>query len=234
MNMETNVSTPSGARESIGRYTAKAYLWMFLGLVITFVVSLITIDTGLFFYLYGTFDIWCIIVLAVVEIALVLILSTRLKKLSVAAATTLFLIYAVINGLTFSSIFVVYEVTSIIWTFAAAAAMYGVMGAWGYFTKQDLSSWRKVLLFGLLGLIFMGVLGLFMNLSSLELIISFVGVAIFLGFTAYDTQKIKAFYAYFSEDTAMLKKASIISALELYLDFINLFLYLLRIFGKKN
>lgn len=235
MNMETNSpnATYQMGGESIGRYTAKTFLWMFLGLAITFGVSMLSMHTGLLYYIFSM-GMGLIIALALLEIVLVIVLSARIQKISPTAAKALFIGYAVLNGLTFSSIFIIYEVASIVYTFAAAAAMFGIMGAWGYFTKQDLSGWRKVLLFGLVGLIVMAVLGLFLNLSQIELIISFIGVAIFLGFAAYDTQKIKAFYAHFSGDEVMLQKASIISALQLYLDFINLFLYLLRIFGKRN
>lgn len=218
--------------ETLARYTAKTYLWMFLGLVISFAAAYGFMISGL--YLSMLMNDTIIFLLCLVEIILVMVLAARIKKMSVAGATIMFLLYALINGITLTSLFYVFEISSLIWIFAATAGMFGIMGAWGYFTKQDLSGWRKVLMFGLIGLIIMGVLGLFLNLGSLDLIVCLVGVAVFLGFTAYDTQKIKALYHFYESDPVMLRKASIFSALQLYLDFINLFLYLLRLFGRRK
>ncbi len=217
---------------SLGRYAAKTYLLMFVGLVVTFAVSLIVMYTGWIYQLAANMGIW--LTLLLLEVVTVIILSASIAKLKPAAAGVLFMLYAILNGVTLSALLVYFEAGSAMIIFAVTAAVFGIMAIWGYTTKQDLSGWRKVLLFGLLGLIIMAVLGLFLNLSQLEMIISFAGVAVFLGFTAYDTQKMKKLYEVYQNQPEILNKASIISALQLYLDFINLFIYLLRLFGKRN
>lgn len=218
---------------SLGKYTAKTYLWMFFGLAITFIISMITISSpSMLKLVYGTRVICWIILL--VEVVLVIALTAAVNKISVGTARVMFLIYSAINGLTFSSVFLAYNVVQCIYMFAVSAVIFGIMGVFGYVTKQDLSSWRKVLMFGLLGLLVVALLGLFLDLSGISLLINLAGVAVFLGFAAYDTQKIKAFYYGFQYDSAMLKKAAVISALQLYLDFINLFLYILRLFGGNG
>lgn len=217
---------------SLGRYAAKTYLLMFVGLVVTFAVSLIVMYTGWIYQLAANMGIW--LTLLLLEVVTVIILSASIAKLKPAAAGVLFMLYAILNGVTLSALLVYFEAGSAMIIFAVTAAVFGIMAIWGYTTKQDLSGWRKVLLFGLLGLIIMAVLGLFLNLSQLEMIISFAGVAVFLGFTAYDAQKMKKLYEVYQNQPEILNKASIISALQLYLDFINLFIYLLRLFGKRN
>ena len=217
---------------SLGRYAAKTYLLMFVGLVVTFAVSLIVMYTGWIYQLAANMGIW--LTLLLLEVVTVIILSASIAKLKPAAAGVLFMLYAILNGVTLSALLVYFEAGSAMIIFAVTAAVFGIMAIWGYTTKQDLSGWRKVLLFGLLGLIIMAVLGLFLNLSQLEMIISFAGVAVFLGFTAYDTQKMKKLYEVYQNQPEILNKASIISALQLYLDFINLFIYLLRLLGKRN
>ena len=220
-------------QESLGRYTAKTYLWMFAGLGVTFLVAVALAATGLMERLVLTAPgvMWGVII---AELVVVIVLSARLKKISAGGATAMFFLYAALTGFTFALIFLSYEVTSAIAMFGVTALVFGIMGAWGYLTKQDLSGWGKVLLFGLIGLLLVTIVNLFMNNSTMEIILSYVGVILFLAYTAYDTQKIKAYYFSFQGDTAMLKKASIISALQLYLDFINIFLYLLRLFGSRK
>lgn len=230
---QTTGQTMGGARDTIAVYAAKTYLWMFLGMLVTFGVSWGVIASGLIYQMlaraYGM-----MFVLMIAQLVLVVVLAARITKLSPGAATGLFFGYAALNGVTLSTVFLIYEVTGALIVLGVTAVLFGIMGAWGYFTKQDLSRWGRVLMFGLLGLVIVGVLGLFLNFSGIERIVCFVGVAVFLGFTAYDTQKIKAFYAAFAHDPAMLRRASILSALQLYLDFINLFLYLLRLFGRRR
>lgn len=227
---------PSEARKSalsVGKYTAKTYLWMFLGLAVTFIISMITISSpSMLKLVYGTRAACWIILL--VEIIIVIALTASINKISAGAARVLFLVYSAINGITFSSVFLTYNVAECVYIFAVSAVIFGIMGVFGYVTKQDLSSWRKVLMFGLFDLILVALLSFFLNLSGMSLLINLAGVAVFLGFAAYDTQKIKAFYYGFQYDPVMLKKASVISALQLYLDFINLFLYVLRLFGGNG
>jgi len=213
-------------RMSLGRYTA-------IGLVVTFAASWFAIQSGLLYSLLAA-NPALLYVFIIAELLVVIWLSARIQKLSVGAATALFFFYAILNGLTLSVIFLVYEMASAILLFAVTAGVFGIMAAWGYATKQDLSSWRKILVFGLLGLALFWLLSLFINLTFLETAVCYIGVLLFLGMTAYDTQKIKTYYYALQSDPAMLKKASIISALSLYLDFINLFLYLLRLFGRRR
>jgi len=223
----------AAAAEPLARYTAKTFLWMFLGLAITFGTAVFLGQTGLIVRMLMRMP-SAIYILPIAQIAVVLILSLALKKLSPGAATALFLLYALLTGVTFSTLLLVFEAYSAMLVFGVTAVVFAIMAVWGFVTKQDLSSWRKVLFFALIGLVLVSLLGLFINLSGLEKIICYVGVIVFLGYTAYDTQKIKVYYYSFQGDAALLKKASIISALGLYLDFINLFLYLLRLFGRRS
>lgn len=232
MNDVINPNQPLGGAESVGKYTAKTFMWMFLGLLTTFLISFGGYMTGLVFYVFAVP--YAYLILGGAELIVVVVLSARINKLSVGAARGLFFAYAVLNGIVFSAYFLLFEMPSLIFVFAITAAYFGIMAAVGYFTKVDLSGLRPFLMCGLLFLVAFWFLSMFMNLGSMERIVSFIGVAIFLAFTAYDTQKIKAYHAAYSGDTAMLQKASIFSALQLYLDFINLFLYLLRFFGKRS
>lgn len=223
--------------ETVGRYTAKAFLWMFLGLLVTFGVAVgVAMDIyaqGVFYTMFSISGFHLILLVA--ELAVVIWLSARINKISVSTARVLFLVYAMLNGIVFSAYFILFRMTSLILVFAATALYFGVVAAYGYLTKADLSGLRTILVSGLIFLIIFGVISLFLPFSnSLERLICLVGIAIFLGFTAYDTQKIKAMYWRFSGDPAMLQKASIFSALQLYLDFINLFLYLLRFMGRNR
>ena len=174
------------------------------------------------------------IILLVAEVALVMILAACIQKLSVGAARALFIGYAILNGVVFSVYFLLFELTSLILIFAMTALYFGVFALYGHCTKRDLSGLRPILVGGLIFLLVVGLLSMFLPLGALDRIICLIGVAIFLGFTAYDTQKIKSFYAYYSTDGAMLEKASVFSALQLYLDFVNIFLYLLRFMGKRK
>ncbi len=223
-------------QESLSRYTAKTFGIMFLGLLVTFGIAwfLARTRTGIMLLANALDAIpWIHFAILIAELVVVIAMSAMIKKLSPAAAAACFFIYSVLTGMTFSLIFIAYEVTSLVLVFAFTALYFGGMAVFGYLTKIDLSRLRTILVGGLIVLIVVNLLMLFIpGLEVLDRVMCTVGVVIFLAFTAYDTQKIKAYYYGFQGDDAMLKKASIISALELYLDFINLFLYLLRIFGK--
>lgn len=219
--------------ESIGSYTAKTFLWMFLGLLTTFAIALLGYLTGsiLYVFMIPYFH----IVLLVAELAVVLILSAKIQTLHVGTARVLFFAYAVLNGIVFSAYFLIFDMASLVFVFGMTSLYFGGMAVYGHVTKADLSCLRPVLLGGLIFLVIFAVLSLFLPIGgTLDRIVCLAGVAIFLGFTAYDTQKIKAYYAVYQGDEAMLARASIFSALQLYLDFINLFLYLLRFLGKKK
>lgn len=219
--------------ETIGRYTAKAFMWMFLGLLVTFGVAMLSYATLLVYYIFTIPYAPFILLLA--EIAVVWILAGRIHKISVGAARGLFFLYAVLNGVVFSAYFVMFEVPSLILAFGATALYFGGMAIFGYCTKADLSKLRPILIGGLIFLIAFWLLSAFIpGLGVFERGICLIGIVIFLAFTAYDTQKIKAYYAAYQGDGEMLKKASIFSALDLYLDFVNIFLYLLRFLGKRK
>lgn len=219
---------------SLGRYTARTFLRMALGLLITFVVSVFWYYSDMTWHAYHAIPYFQIIVL-VAELAVVIGMSAMLQKISPAAAMACFLVYSVLTGITFSTYFYIYDAASLTLIFGATALYFGGMAVFGYLTNIDLSRIRSVLLGGLIFLIIANVAMLFIpGLAVADRVICTVGVVIFLAYTAYDTQKIRTFYQAFSGDEVMLKKASIISALQLYLDFINLFLYLLRLFGKRR
>ena len=220
------------AGESIDAYTSKTFFWMFLGLLTTFGVAFFGYATGTILYVLAIP--YAHILLLVAELAVVIFLSVRLHKLHVGAARALFFAYAALNGVFFSAYFLIFSMLSLILIFAMTAVYFGAMALYGYFTKTDLSRLRPILVGGLIFLIVCGLLSLFIPLGMLDRVVCLIGIAIFLGFTAYDTQKIGALYAYYRSDGEMLEKASIFSALQLYLDFVNIFLYLLRFLGKRK
>ncbi len=223
-------------QESLSHYTAKTFGTMFLGLLVTFVVAWLLAYPGQDLLVNTLINApWVQLVVLVAQLVVVLAMSAMIKKLSPAAAAACFLVYSVLTGLTFSLFFVAYEVPTLALVFGFTALYFGGMAIFGYLTKIDLSRLRTVLVGGLIAIIIFNLLMLFIpRLQVADRIMCTLGVILFLAFTAYDTQKINAYYYGFQGDDSMLKKASIISALELYLDFINLFLYLLRIFGKSK
>ena len=211
----------------------KTYLWMTMALVITgltaFVVATNSAITS-FLNLHHQV-IW---VLFFAELALVIGINAAINKISLSVATLMFIAYAALNGVTFSSLFYVYTAGSLAATFLITAGTFGAMSAFGFFTKVDLSSIGKILLMALIGLIIATVVNIFVESSALEMILSYVGVLIFVGLTAYDTQKIKNMFLMAPDASSTMQKYALLGALMLYLDFINLFLYLLRIFGKRD
>lgn len=225
---ETNES----AHVTLGGYVAKTYLWMFAGLLVTFAVAMAGYTTGAVIYIfqipYG------IVVLTGLELAVVMWMSARVHKLSVGAARGLFLFYAALNGVVFSAYFLMFSVGMLVFVFAATALFFGIMAAVSYFGKVDVSGMKSLLMGGLVVLILFGVLSMFLNLQFMDTAMCYVGIIVFLGFTAYDTGKIRQNYAYYATQPDILEKASVFSALALYLDFINLFLYLLRLFSKNR
>ena len=211
----------------------KTYLWMTMALVITGLTAYVvaTNQTITTFLALHHQLIW---VLLIAALGLVIGLNAAINKISLPVATLMFITYAVLNGVTFSSLFYVYTMGSLATTFLITAGTFGAMSAVGFFTKVDLSSIGKILLMALIGLIIATVVNLFVQSSALEMILSYVGVLVFVGLTAYDTQKIKQMFMMAPDAGAATQKYALIGALMLYLDFVNLFLYLLRIFGKRD
>ena len=209
----------------------KVYVRMFLALVVTaFTALYVASSPALLTTILGSRAIFFGLMIA--ELAVVFVLSGMLHKLSTATATLLFYLYAILNGVVFSSIFVVYELGSIAYTFFITAGVFGAMSVYGLVTKNDMTRFGSYCVMALFGLIIATVVNIFVASSTLDWIISFVGVGIFIGLTAWDTQKIKQMIM--MDGGANTGKIATLGALSLYLDFINLFLYLLRFFGASR
>ncbi len=213
-------------------FILKVYNWMTMGLAITALVALaIKMVFPEIYYLLieNTFIFWGLLIL---ELALVWGLSAAINKIPAALAVLIFLFYAGLNGVTLSIIFLIYKLGTIAYTFFITATMFGVTSIFGFITKIDLSRIGGLLMMALFGLIIASVINIFVHSSSLEWLISYVGVLIFVGLTAWDTQKIKKMSIGIESGSEEGGRASIMGALALYLDFINLFLLLLRIMGR--
>lgn len=209
----------------------RVFLWMTMGLSITGLTAMLTYSSSLFYELMSNSILFWGLMLA--ELGIVFYLSSRVMKMSFMTATILFAAYSILNGVTLSLIFAAYTMQSIATTFFVTAGTFAAMAFVGYVTKRDLSKMGSILMMALIGLIIATVANIFLKNSMFELVISGIGVLIFTGLTAYDTQKIKLML-HQAESEEVAKKLSVIGALTLYLDFINLFLYLLRFLGSRN
>lgn len=212
----------------------KVYVWMTLALCITGLTAMVVANNDRIIYelLQNSLLFWGIII---AEVALVFVISGMVARLSMTTATLLFILYSVLNGVTMSLIFLAYTESTIASTFFITAGTFGALSLYGYMTKKDLSSWGSILGMALLGLIIASVVNAFMESDTLYWIISYVGVLLFVGLTVYDTQKIKrAIMDPGNEVDDNLHKIALLGALSLYLDFINLFLYMLRIMGDRD
>jgi len=211
----------------------KVYLWMTMALVITgFTAYGVANTPALKVALYSNPTIFWI--LAIAELALVFGVTAAINRISLTTATLMFILYSVLNGAMLSSIFLVYTQSSIATVFFITAGTFGAMALVGYTTKTDLSSMGKILFMALIGLIIATIVNFFVKSSGLDLILSYVGVLIFVGLTAWDSQKIKQMMLQAPDASEGMQKMALLGALTLYLDFINLFIYLLRIFGKRD
>jgi len=211
----------------------KVYVWMAMALCITGLTAYgVASSPNLLLTLYSHH--WLIIGLLFAELALVFAISGAINRLSLTTATLLFILYSALTGVTFSSIFVVYTMSSIGKVFFITAGTFAAMAFVGYTTHRDLSKMGGILFMALIGLIIATVVNLFIKSSGLELVLSYIGVLVFVGLTAWDTQKIKVMLAQQYDMSETSQKLALLGALELYLDFINLFLYMLRIFGSRN
>jgi len=220
--------------EIFGAVLRRVYLWMAFGLFITAGTAAFVSASPLFQILAGQPLIFFVLMIA--EIGLVVGLSWGINRISPGVAALLFLTYAVLNGLTFSVLFVVYTLGSVTGTFIAAAALFGAMSIIGYTTKMDLSKMGSLLFMGLIGLIIAMLVNMFWTNTVLGSIVTFVGILLFLGLTVYDTQRIKRMTvnALQQGDENVQARMGILGALALYLDFINLFLFLLRLGGRRQ
>ncbi|QYR10554.1 Bax inhibitor-1/YccA family protein [Prevotella sp. Rep29] len=211
----------------------KVYLWMTLALAITGITAYgVANNSSLIWTLME--NSWMLWGLLIVELALVFVISGMIKKLSLTTATILFIIYSLLNGVVFSSIFLVYTDASISKVFFITAGTFAAMSLIGYTTKRDLSSMGRILFMALIGLIIATIVNIFLKSSGLDMILSYLGVLIFVGLTAWDTQEIKNMLLECEEPNEEAQKIALLGSLSLYLDFINLFIYLLRIFGSRE
>jgi FtsH-binding integral membrane protein len=231
MNYQNNNQINNVGSSDLSRHFTFVYGWMFFGLIISGIMSILTIATPIGNILYSNRIMF--IGAIVVEFIVVLYLSSRIMKLNYTKAAGWFLVYSILNGITISYIFLIYNMSAIILSFFTAACFFGIMSIYGLTTKADLSSWGSLLFVGLIALIITMVVNIFIGSSTLTTIISFIGVGIFLALTAYDNQKIKKIYNHY-HNTDKVKNIAILGALTLYLDFINLFIFILRIFGRRN
>ena len=227
---EFDRSMTSSQVETLGQYTAKTFLWMVLGLMITFAVAMVSWMTGAVFYVIQLH-----LVLLLATLFLSITMAGRIERMAVGTAVAMFVAFSALLGFTISIYLLVFDLVSVIFCFLATAVYFGALAAYGHFTHRDLSGLRPILTSGLIFLILFGIITWFIPaFTALDQMVCLVGIAIFLGYTAYDTQKIRAYYHYYAGFPDMLTKASIFSALQLYLDFLNLFLYLLRFMGNRR
>ncbi len=234
MHENTNTMTVTQARQEASTvFLAKTFNWMAVGLAITGVVAYFTASTGVAYSIISS-PLFYVLIFA--ELGLVFYLSARIAKIQASTASILFIGYSVLNGLTLSVIFLAYTSSSIASTFFITAGMFGAMAVYGLVTKRDLSGWGSFLFMGLIGVIIASVVNIFLQSSAMSWIISMIGVIVFTGLTAYDVQKIKKIgeEGIMSQGNEAIRKGSIMGALRLYLDFINLFLMLLRFFGGSR
>ena len=215
-------------------FISKVYRWMGFGLLLTALAAYLAASSESFVYMLAE-NSMLFYGLIIGEFGLVIYLSTRIQKMSAEAAAGAFIVYSILNGLTLSLILLMYTGESIASTFLSTALTFGAMSAFGYFTKRDLTTMGSYLYMALIGLIIASVVNMFWANSTMYWIISYVGILIFVGLTAYDTQKIKKIGVSINmDDTQTTQKLAIMGALTLYLDFINLFLMLLRVAGNRR
>lgn len=222
-----------GRAASFPAVMRKVYTWMTLALIITGITaygtatspSLLNLIFSSRFTFFG---------LAIAELAIVLLLTARIHKMSASTATMMMILFSILNGLTMASIFILYTASSIATTFFVCSGMFAVMAIIGITTKKDLTSLGSLFFMALIGLIIASIVNIFLHNGMLDLIISGIGVIIFTGLTAYDSQNIRNMLMQQDGFGETAQKIAVIGALELYLDFINLFLYLLRFLGRRD
>ncbi len=227
--------SPTKARvEVLNAFMRGVYQWMALGLGLTGIIAYFTATSPtLLQIIFGNpLVMWGLLI---GELLLVIGLSAGISKLSGSTATFLFLLYSGLNGLTLSAIFLVYTTSSIASTFLICAGMFAAMSIYGLTTKKDLTSLGSFLFMGLIGIIIASIVNIFLKSSAFQFVISGIGVIVFVGLTAYDSQKLKLMGESAPYDDALaIRRGTILGALTLYLDFINLFLMLLRFFGQSR
>ncbi len=241
MNLTNNQINYAGREETLPvakTFLSGVFMWMGLALSITAIISwLFASNTSLMSMLFnpdtGSMNMMGWIVM-LAPLGLVLWMSMGFQKLSASTLVLIFVVYSALMGASLSFIFLIYTLPSIAKTFVITAAMFGFMGVLGYTTKTDLTKFGSIMMMGLVGLIIASVVNMFMHSETMEYVISFIGVLVFTGLTAYDVQKLKRIGGSMEMGTEAARKVTIMGALTLYLDFINLFLFLLRFFGNRK
>jgi uncharacterized protein len=236
----TTASRPAAEIDAgLRAYMLRVYNYMALALAVTGIAALATFNLAVtdgqltqFGSLIYTSPLKWVVIFA--PLAMVFFLSFRINSMSVTAAQTTFWIYSALVGVSLSMIFMIYTATSITQTFFVTAAAFGALSLYGYTTKRDLSAMGSFLIMGVFGLILAMLVNLFLQSSALQFAISAIGVLVFAGLTAWDTQKIKGMYDYVAHDETMMGRTAIMGALSLYLDFINMFMFLLYFFGNRE
>jgi FtsH-binding integral membrane protein len=214
-------------------FITKVYAWMSMALMITALTAVyVASSEELKRAILGNRIAFLVLIFG--ELGLVMFLSAALDRMSAMTATLLFIAYSVLNGLTLSVIFLVYTGRSIGTTFLVTAGTFGLMSIYGYTTKRDLTTWRNLLFMALIGFVIASVVNIFLQSETVYWVCTYIGILVFVGLTAYDTQKIKEMGAAGFETSEGMRKSAIMGALALYLDFINLFLLLLRLFGGRR
>lgn len=230
----SNDSIVQRAGSGLSTYMAQVYGWMTCGLLLTAFVAWYAANTPQVMQLVFSSSI-TFYGLIIAQLGLVILLSTMVQKMGGAVATGIFMLYSALTGLTLSSIFIVYTSSSIASTFLVAGGMFGAMSVWGHTTKRDLSGMGNILFMALIGIILASVVNIWLKSTPLMWAVTYIGVLVFVGLTAYDTQKLKNIGENINvDDKENMRRFSIMGALTLYLDFINLFLMLLRIFGNRR
>lgn len=232
-NMYNNYNGAGALTTKLSAVMKRVYVRMFLGLIVTAVVALLagsSVESPYISFIAN--NSWAMWFLIIAELGLVIGISAGINKLSSPVATLLFYLFAIVNGLMLAPIFIVYTGVSIAKTFFITAGTFGAMSIYGYCTKSDLTRFGSFLFMALIGLIIVSLVNIFLHSNGLDWLITIVGLFIFIGLTAWDTQQIKRMAMMMPADS--VGKLATIGALNLYLDFINMFLYLLRIFGDNN
>ncbi len=233
MDQNNNVySTQDSTSLTLRKHMSRTFVWVFFGLLVSAAAAFITLYTPLFNIVYG----FGYIFLVLAEFGCVIYLSSRIYDMSYSSATLAYFGYCFLSGMTMSSVLAVYAGSDIaILAFALASMLFLSTAVIGSRTSVNLDSFYPILFGGLIALVITSFVGLFLlHLDTLSIAICYIGIGIFMGLTAYDTQKMKKMYYYYQGDEEMLSKLSIYSALELYLDFVNIFLYIIRILGRGS
>ena len=209
-------------------YMTRTYRWMACGLLLTFAAAFVTATTPLFYVVNSLY-----LLFTIAELVLVFVLSAKVQNMSVGAARGVFFGYALLNGMVLSYYFVAFSVGTLVLAFLATSLYFGLMAMYGTTTHKDLSSWGPKLMMGLIALLITGFVGTLFGMGfGATVLYSGIGLVVFMLLTAYDTQKLQQMYSYYAADAEMAEKASIYGALTLYLDFINIFLYVVRLMGN--